>query len=60
MEVYKKNNVNPFSGCLLILLQLPVIFALYRVFMHGIDGTYDALYAFVHPPEALNTLFGYN
>jgi len=57
MEVYKKNNVNPFSGCLLILLQLPVIFALYRVFMHGIDGTYDALYAFVQPPEALNTLF---
>ncbi len=57
MEVYKKYGVNPFSGCLLILLQLPVIFALYRVFMHGLEGSKDALYSFVQIPETFNTLF---
>jgi YidC/Oxa1 family membrane protein insertase len=31
MELYKKEGVNPFSGCLPILLQLPVFFALYPV-----------------------------
>jgi len=31
MELYKKEGVNPFSGCLPMLLQLPVFFALYPV-----------------------------
>jgi YidC/Oxa1 family membrane protein insertase len=30
MEFYKKNNVNPLAGCLPLLLQMPVFFALYR------------------------------
>jgi YidC/Oxa1 family membrane protein insertase len=30
MEFYKKNNVNPLSGCLPLLLQLPVFFALFQ------------------------------
>jgi len=31
MEFYKKNNVNPLSGCLPLLLQMPVFFALYQL-----------------------------
>jgi YidC/Oxa1 family membrane protein insertase len=31
MEFYKKNNVNPLAGCLPLLLQLPVFFALFQV-----------------------------
>ena len=31
MELYKKEGVNPFSGCLPMLLQMPVFFALYPV-----------------------------
>jgi len=31
MELYKKEGVNPFSGCLPTLLQMPVFFALYPV-----------------------------
>jgi YidC/Oxa1 family membrane protein insertase len=31
MEFYKKNNVNPLAGCLPLLFQLPVFFALYQV-----------------------------
>ncbi|MEA3295602.1 MAG: YidC/Oxa1 family membrane protein insertase [Patescibacteria group bacterium] len=35
MELYKKEKVNPFSGCLPLLIQLPIIIALYRVFWNG-------------------------
>ena len=31
MELYKKEGVNPFSGCLPMLFQMPVFFALYPV-----------------------------
>jgi len=30
MEFYRKNNVNPLAGCLPLLLQMPVFFALFR------------------------------
>jgi len=32
MKFYKENKVNPFSSCLPLLLQLPILIALYRVF----------------------------
>ena len=37
MELYKKRGVNPFSGCLPILLQTPVFFALYQVLKSTIE-----------------------
>lgn len=33
MELYKQNKVNPFSSCLPLLIQLPIIFALFRAFL---------------------------
>ncbi len=30
MELYKQNNVNPAAGCLPLLVQMPILFALYR------------------------------
>src|SRR3989344_4157600 len=36
-ELYKKHKTNPFSGCLLLLIQIPIIFALYYVFYKGIN-----------------------
>ncbi|MBI4992410.1 MAG: membrane protein insertase YidC [Candidatus Harrisonbacteria bacterium] len=60
MDLYKKHNVNPFSGFLLLLIQLPVLIALYRVFFGGFSPElFDRLYSFVLRPEALNaTLLG--
>lgn len=55
--LYKKHNVNPFSGCLLVLIQIPVIFALYYVFYKGINFQSDLLYSFVHAPENANMIF---
>jgi len=34
MELYKEHRVNPFSNILLLLLQLPVFFALFKIFGH--------------------------
>ncbi len=58
MEIYKKNGVNPFASIILILIQLPIIFALYKVFMSGFSNINpDILYSFVRVPEIINTHF---
>src|SRR3990167_763942 len=56
-ELYKKHKVNPFSGCLLVLIQIPIIFALYYVFYKGINFEGGHLYSFVHIPESVNMVF---
>jgi len=37
MELYKKHKANPLGGCLPILLQIPVFFAIYRVLLNAIE-----------------------
>ncbi len=56
MELYKTHGVSPFSGCLSIIIQIPVILALYYVFFKGL-GFDGALYPFVAAPEAINPNF---
>lgn len=56
-ELYKKYDVNPFSGCLVVLLQLPVIFALYYVFSKGLTLDTGPLYSFMHMNTTPHTLF---
>lgn len=58
MELYKEHGINPFSGCLLVLLQLPIIFALYFVFFKGLPNlNAEHLYSFVHLPSAVSMMF---
>ncbi len=37
MELYKKNGANPLGGCLPMLLQIPIFFALYRVLQNSAE-----------------------
>jgi len=37
MKLYKEHNVNPFGGCLPMLLPMPVLFALFFVFANTIE-----------------------
>ncbi|MDR2871834.1 MAG: membrane protein insertase YidC [Xanthomonadaceae bacterium] len=37
MELYKKEKINPMSGCLPILVQMPVFFALYWVLVESVE-----------------------
>ena len=37
MELYKKEGANPMGGCLPIVMQIPVFFAIYRVLLNAFD-----------------------
>lgn len=37
MEMYKKHGANPLGGCLPLLLQIPVFFAIYRVLLNAVE-----------------------
>jgi YidC/Oxa1 family membrane protein insertase len=56
-ELYKKYGTNPFSGCLVVILQLPVIFALYYVFYKGLSIDGSLIYSFIQTPTSLHTNF---
>lgn len=58
LAVYQEHKVNPFGSCLPLLIQLPVLLVLYRVFLSGIHETnLNLLYSFVPNPGPLNALF---
>ena len=59
MELYAKHGVNPFSGCLLLIIQMPIIAALYFVFWKGLtDGLDESnLYSFIEIPNMINMRF---
>ncbi len=57
LELYKKYGTNPFSGCLVVLLQMPVIFALYYVFYEGLKIDESLIYSFIQIPTTLSTNF---
>ena len=55
MALYKREKINPFSSLFAMILQMPIIFALYRVFSKGLVADPLSLYSFVHFPEKLHT-----
>ncbi len=59
LDLYKQEKINPFSGALLALVQLPVLIALYTVFWHGTDPSQlQNLYSFIANPGQIDfTLF---
>lgn len=58
MQFYKENGINPLSGCLPLLIQLPIIFILYRVFITGLNSLRpDLIYSFTPHLSTLNTSF---
>jgi YidC/Oxa1 family membrane protein insertase len=63
MALYKREKVNPVSGCLPIALQIPVFFALYKVLFISIEMRHAPFFGWVKDlsaPDPLNiiTLFG--
>ena len=63
MALYKKEGVNPLAGCLPMLIQIPVFFALYHVFNIAIEFRHAPFYGWISDlsapdPLGLLTLFG--
>lgn len=57
LELYKREKINPFSSCLPLLIQLPFLFAVFKVFRDGFgEGSLNLLYSFIPSPEHINTL----
>lgn len=57
MELYKTHKVNPFSSCLPLLIQLPLLIGLFYVFRNGLNNNLGGLYSFVPKPEHINPYF---
>lgn len=58
MKIYREAGINPASGCLPLLVQLPILIALYRVFFSGLTPeSYQFLYSFVGTPTELSFSF---
>ncbi len=63
MNLYKDSGVNPLSGCLPILIQIPILIALYWVFLKGFNGNAlveSDFYSFTPKPDEINyNAFGF-
>ena len=63
MELYKKEKINPLSGCWPILIQIPVFFALYKVLFVTIEMRHAPFFGWIQDlaapdPTNIFTLFG--
>jgi YidC/Oxa1 family membrane protein insertase len=61
MELYAEKKVNPFSGCLPLLIQFPILIALFQIFRSGLDPTFLIhLYSFLPHSISINPIaFGF-
>ena len=57
MDLYKESKINPLSSCLPLLIQLPFLFAVYRVFSDGLNNKLDLVYPFIYKPEVVQGVF---
>jgi YidC/Oxa1 family membrane protein insertase len=63
MELYKREKVNPLAGCLPMVIQIPVFFALYKVLFVSIEMRHAPFYGWIHDlsapdPTTVFNLFG--
>jgi len=63
MELYKKEKINPLAGCLPILIQIPVFFALYKVLFVTIEMRHAPFFGWIQDlsapdPTTIFNLFG--
>jgi YidC/Oxa1 family membrane protein insertase len=58
LELYKETKINPLSSLLPLLIQLPILYALYRVFWKGFNmAEMVNVYSFIPKPESINPTF---
>jgi len=63
MELYKREKVSPLSGCVPVVIQIPIFFALYKVILTSIELRHAPFYGWIHDlsapdPTSLFNLFG--
>jgi YidC/Oxa1 family membrane protein insertase len=58
MELYKTHKVNPMGGCLPMVIQIPVFFALYKALMFSIELRHAPFMLWINDLSAPDALFG--
>lgn len=56
MELYKMEKINPLSSLFVVIIQIPIFFALYFVFSKGLHFDSNSIYSFIHFPDTLHTM----
>jgi YidC/Oxa1 family membrane protein insertase len=57
MALYKAHGISLFSGFLMLLIQLPILFALFKLFSGGLSFSSGDLYSFVKLPSDIRMNF---
>lgn len=58
LNLYKREKINPFAGIIPLLIQLPILIALYQLFLRGFNSDqFFLLYSFVPYPGQIDTFF---
>ena len=62
-ELYKRENVNPFSGCWPMLIQIPIFFSLYKVILISVELRHAPFWGWIKDlsapdPTSVFNLFG--
>ena len=58
MKIYQNAGINPLSGIFSLIIQIPILFGLYKVFSKGIfNGEAGILYSFISSPSVIKTYF---
>ncbi len=52
MELYKREKVSPLSGCLPVLVQIPIFFALYKVILTSIELRHAPFFGWIQDLSA--------
>jgi YidC/Oxa1 family membrane protein insertase len=57
MALYKEEGVNPMGGCLPLLVQMPILFALYTLFAHAIELRHEPFILWITDLSARDPLY---
>lgn len=58
MKLYRERNINPLSGCLPLLIQMPILIGMYRVFLNIYKpDSLALLYSFIPHPATIHHFF---
>lgn len=60
VKLYQKHNVNPMAGCLPILVQIPIFFALYKVLSNTIEMRHAPFFGWIYDLSAMDPTSVFN
>jgi len=57
MALYSENKINPLAGLLPLIIQIPIIIALWQVFLNSLNLNLNSLYSFIPAPDKIQPVF---